>query len=187
MTPAKPACLLHACCAPCATHAWRALGQSHDVTVYFYNPNIHPEDEYRLRAQEIRELAGRWDFTVHEGPYDVSDWFEATRGLEDVPEGGARCVACYRMRLEATARQAVALGIHAITTTLTISPHKRADVIFPIGRDVARSHGLEFIEIDFKKKDGFKESCRLSREEGLYRQDYCGCVYSRREAEARRP
>ena len=183
----KPGCLLHVCCAPCATHSIQALGQSHAVTAFFYNPNIQPAGEYRLRTREMRDLGDWWGLPVHEGAYDVEAWFQATRGLEAAPEGGARCLICYRIRLETTARQAVALGIPAFTTTLTISPHKRADAIFPIGREVAEAHGLRFIEMDFKKKDGFKESCRLSREEGLYRQDYCGCVYSRREAEVRRP
>lgn len=182
----KPACLLHACCAPCTTHSWRALKADYDVTVFFYNPNIHPETEYRHRENEMAALGQRWGFSVVTGVYDADRWFDMTKGLEEAPEGGPRCALCFRMRLEATAKRAVAMGIPHITTTLTISPHKKPAVIFPIGRAVAAQYGLTFLEIDFKKKDGFKESCRLSHEEGLYRQDYCGCIYSQHEAEARR-
>ncbi|MCK5147211.1 epoxyqueuosine reductase QueH [bacterium] len=181
-----PQCLLHTCCAPCVTHSWQVLRNLYKVTIYFYNPNIHPVKEYKLRVNEIKELGEKWGFPVVTGTYDKEQWFAAVKGLETVPEGGSRCLICYRMRFEHTARMALKLKIPSITTTLTISPHKKSQQIFTIGHEVAEQYGLEFIEMDFKKKDGFRESCQLSREEGLYRQDYCGCIYSRMEAEQRR-
>jgi epoxyqueuosine reductase len=173
--------LLHCCCAPCGTHPFRTLRERFDVTACFDNPNIQPVEEYRARLAEIQELAKRWQFTVVEGEPGAAEWLSAVRGHEDEPEGSVRCEICYRIRLERTARKAKTLGMDCFATTLSISPHKKAETINRIGRETGERIGIRFIEADFKKKDGFKISCELSRAEGLYRQDYCGCLYSRRE------
>ena len=172
--------LLHCCCAPCGTHPFRTLRERFDVTAYFDNPNIQPAEEYRVRLMEIRELAKRWGFSVVEGEYDSEDWFSAIRGHENEPEGAARCEICYRIRLERTARMAKIFGMDCFATTLSVSPHKKAEIINRIGKQAGDQIGIQFVEADFKKKDGFKISCELSRAEGLYRQDYCGCTFSRR-------
>jgi predicted adenine nucleotide alpha hydrolase (AANH) superfamily ATPase len=182
----KPGLLLHCCCAPCGTHPIRLLSDDFSVTAFFYNPNLHPEMEYSIRRTEMESLCRRWNIPFETGERDAPAWGEAVRGLETEPEGGLRCDRCIRFRLEATARRAAALGFAAFTTTLSISPHKRADRINRIGLEIAGLSGLEFVEADFKKKDGFKSSCDLSRAEGLYRQDYCGCEFSLLEARARR-
>jgi predicted adenine nucleotide alpha hydrolase (AANH) superfamily ATPase len=172
--------LLHCCCAPCGTHPFRTLRERFDVTAYFDNPNIQPAEEYRSRLSEIHELAKRWGFSVIEGTYDSENWFSAIRGHENEPEGAARCEICYRIRLERTARMAETCGMNCFATTLSVSPHKKTEVINRIGRQAGDQIGIQFVEADFKKKDGFKISCELSRAEGLYRQDYCGCTFSRR-------
>jgi predicted adenine nucleotide alpha hydrolase (AANH) superfamily ATPase len=179
--PAKPKLLLHGCCAPCVTHPVRMLGEKFDVTVFFYNPNIQPAEEYRSRLAEIRRLSEKWRFPLVEGSYECDAWSNAVRGLEGEPEGGRRCTICYRIRLERTARNAKTLGMDCFASTLSISPHKKAGIINRIGMEIGYGAGIRFIEADFKKMDGFKASCELSRMEGLYRQDFCGCVYSRRD------
>lgn len=178
--------LLHACCAPCGTHPFRVLREEFDVTVYFDNPNIFPESEYRTRLAEIRALGDRWNFPVESAEYDAGDWRHAIRGLEDEPEGGKRCEACFRFRLRRTAKAASGFGMDAFATTLTVSPHKNAALINRVGSETGFSLGVSFFPADFKKQDGFRKSCELSRSEGLYRQDYCGCEFSLREAERRR-
>jgi len=182
----KKKILLHACCAPCLTHPFRMLLERFDVTAFFYNPNIHPESEYRLRREEVERLSREWGFEVIIGPYDAEAWFDAVRRRGDDPEGGERCALCYRFRLEKTAEAARKNGADLFTTTLSISPLKKATVINRIGHEAAAGSGVAFYEADFKKKDGFKSSTRISREEKLYRQDYCGCVFSMREREKRR-
>ncbi|MDI6792798.1 MAG: epoxyqueuosine reductase QueH [bacterium] len=192
----RPGLLLHTCCAPCAAHVIVELNREFEVNAYFYNPNIQPQEEYGLRWEAMEKLAFQLkqpflaesevslpqvDFELTAGKYDPERWLEAVNGLEDEPEGGARCEACYRFRLEEVARFAKEKGCDWLATTLTISPHKRAEMINPIGKEVAEQFGLRFYEADFKKKDGFKISCRLSRELDLYRQTYCGCVFSQRD------
>ncbi|MFQ5816192.1 MAG: epoxyqueuosine reductase QueH [Candidatus Hydrothermarchaeaceae archaeon] len=177
----KPGLLLHICCAPCSTHVVEKLMGSYDVTGFFYNPNIHPRDEYVHRLETARGYAGKIGVELLEGEYDVERWMEATRGYENEPEGGARCPICYRLRLEETAKRAKAGGYDYFATTLTISPHKKAAVINPIGMEMAEKYGVNFHGEDFKKKDGFGHSVEMSKEHGLYRQEYCGCVYSREE------
>lgn len=177
----KTRLLLHICCAPDATVVVERLSAEYDLAVYFYDPNIHPEEEYRLRCDEMQKLADRLGIPFFEGEYDADRWFGMVKGLEHEPEGGARCAVCFRMRLERAARFAAEKGYRIFTTVLTVSPHKDADLINRLGREAAASHGVEFIEGNFKKKDGFKRSVELSREYGLYRQDYCGCLYSHRE------
>jgi epoxyqueuosine reductase len=178
--------LLHACCAPCGTHPFTVLRDAFDVAVYFDNPNIFPESEHGARLAEIRTLGGRWGFAVEEAPYDHAAWLDRVAGLEDEPEGGLRCSECFRFRLERTAGRARELGMDAFATTLSVSPHKNAALINRIGAEVAAAGGVAFHADDFKKRDGFRKSCVLSREAGLYRQDYCGCEFSLREAEKRR-
>jgi predicted adenine nucleotide alpha hydrolase (AANH) superfamily ATPase len=157
------------------------LQELFEVTVYFDNPNIHPAGEYQARLSEIRRLAERWDFPLVEGRYDSDAWLKTVKGHEDEPEGSIRCEICYRFRLERTAREAKTLGMDCFAATLSISPHKKTDVINRIGRKVGQEAGVAFFEADFKKKDGFKKSCELSRAEGLYRQNYCGCAFSKNE------
>jgi epoxyqueuosine reductase len=178
--------LLHACCAPCGTHPFTVLREAFEITVLFDNPNIFPESEYRARLEEMRALGVRWDFPVETAEYDAGNWQNAIRGLEDEPEGGKRCEVCFRFRLARAAVRAAALGMDAFTTTLSVSPHKNAALINRIGTEIGQSSGVTFFPADFKKQDGFRKSCNLSREAGLYRQSYCGCEYSLREAERRR-
>ncbi len=180
-----PRLLLHLCCAPCSTHVVQVLKDQFDVTGHFYNPNIHPDEEYHRRASEMVDYAQRIGLPLLVSEYSPARWREAVRGLEDEPEGGSRCLVCYRLRLEETAILALRQGFTHFTTSLSISPHKRADSINTIGLEVASRHGLDFYDADFKKKDGFTNSLRLSREAGLYRQDYCGCEFSKEERERR--
>jgi predicted adenine nucleotide alpha hydrolase (AANH) superfamily ATPase len=180
MSRVKEKLLLHVCCAPCGTHPIRMLSELFDVSAYFYNPNIHPESEYRLRLDEMEKLAMKWDVPFYHDIDDSENWVLAVRGHETAPEGQSRCLICYRMRLERTAKKAFELGCPVFATTLSISPHKKADVLNRIGLEVASSAGVSYHPADFKKKDGFKIAGRLCREEGLYRQNYCGCLFSRR-------
>ena len=181
-----PKLLLHACCAPCTPHVYDLLSGEYDVRAFFYNPNIFPEEEYNRRLEELRRFCGDKDIPLIEGNYDKEKWAEAIRGLEEEPEGGRRCAKCFEMRLAEVAHRAEAEGCSHFTTTLTVSPHKNAEAINRIGRAIGRAAGeragVEFLEKDFKKKDGYKISCDLSRERGFYRQDYCGCEYSMRES-----
>ena len=151
------------------------------MTGYFYNPNIYPESEYTLRLSEAGNLAKKRDIELLCGEYDANEWFTLTKGMEQEPEGGSRCDVCFRMRLEKTAQRTRDDGFDIFTTTLTVSPHKNARLINEIGFKVAKQHGVDFLERDFKKRDGFKKTVRLSKEYGLYRQNYCGCLYSREE------
>jgi predicted adenine nucleotide alpha hydrolase (AANH) superfamily ATPase len=177
--------LLHACCAPDAAVVVERLANDFDVSVVFYNPNIHPQEEYRLRLEEMRLVAECMGAGLVESDYDVDRWFELTRGLEHEPEKGKRCDVCFEMRLRQTAQTAVHKGFDLFGTVLTVSPHKDAGKINEIGRRLGNEIGVEFLEADFKKKDGFKRSIELSRQFDLYRQDYCGCIHSRREREHR--
>ena len=172
--------LLHVCCAPDATVPYLRLKDEYRVVAFFYNPNIHPRKEYERRLREAQKLANLWGFALIVGEYDAERWFAAVQGLEEEPEGGRRCEVCYALRLEESARLARELGCEAFATTLTISPHKRAEKINALGREAASRYGVAYLESDFKKKEGFKESIRLSRELNLYRQNYCGCSYSMR-------
>jgi epoxyqueuosine reductase len=180
MAGGKDSLLLHACCAPCSTHPIRLLSERYDVAVFFFNPNIQPFSEYEARQHEMEQLARRWAVPFLKGPYDEGLWTAQIRGRESDPEGGLRCRICYRFRLERTARKALEEGYTGFGTTLSVSPHKNAAIINRIGKDVGSRICIPFFEADFKKKDGFKISGRISREEGLYRQNYCGCRFSRR-------
>jgi predicted adenine nucleotide alpha hydrolase (AANH) superfamily ATPase len=168
--------LLHVCCGPCATHSVRKLQEAYDVTLFFSNSNISPRDEYERRLAEAVKLAGMLQVPLIEDPYDHAAWLTRIQGLEREPERGRRCEACFEFNLGRTARYAREHGFDGFTTTLTISPHKDSATIFRVGRDQG-----PFVAMDFKKDDGFKRSVELAREYGLYRQDYCGCEFSRRE------
>jgi predicted adenine nucleotide alpha hydrolase (AANH) superfamily ATPase len=178
MSGEKPVLLLHSCCAPCTVYVARKLSETYSVHLFFYNPNIYPNEEYEKRLREVERLAKADGLPLFVGPNDTENWQRITAGLEDSPEGGARCRKCYAMRLERVAEAAFEGGYDAFATTLTVSPHKRADVIHPLGKGLARKWDLSFHAEDFKKKDGFRKSCELSREFGFYRQDYCGCKFS---------
>ncbi len=181
-----PRLLLHACCAPCAAYPLQVLlSAGYEVSLYFYNPNIHPLKEYRLRLEEIKRYARGLDKPVRviEGPYEIKTWFKAIAGLESEPEGGRRCAVCYRLRLAATAALAAELGFDYFGSALSISPHKKASLISQLGHQLAREYKINFFDRDWKKQNGFKFSCEISRRENFYRQDYCGCVFSRLERE----
>jgi predicted adenine nucleotide alpha hydrolase (AANH) superfamily ATPase len=177
----RPRMLLHTCCTPCSTYVLELLREAFDLTLYFYDPNIHPKEEYELRREEVKGYAGRFTIPFIEGPYDVNRWFDVTKGHEGDREGGERCFICYEMRLREAARFAGEKGFEYFGTVLSISPHKNAEKINEIGLSLAAEYNVKYLEADFKKRDGFKRSILLSREQGLYRQDYCGCVYSKRE------
>ena len=170
--------VLHICCGVCAAGTVQTLiDEGHRVTGFFYNPNIHPEDEYRRRLETTYTVAQNLDFPLHTGTYDTEEWFELTEQLKNEPEGGERCTVCFRIRLEKTFEFMQKCGADAFTTTLTISPHKSADMVNRIGKIVG---GDMFLARDFKKKDGFKQAMQIARQWELYRQDYCGCIYSMR-------
>jgi len=171
--------LLHICCAACATVCVERLRKNgYDIIGYFYNPNIQPPAEYNKRCKEVAKLSEVMEFELHTGEYELSRWFEKIKGLEDEPERGKRCEICYELRLEETAVLAKKLGIKQFTTTLSVSPHKCFKRIKLIGEKIAQRHKLLFLPCDFKKKDGFKRSVELSKEYNLYRQSYCGCIFS---------
>ena len=178
--------LLHVCCAPCSPYIVEKLREEYDnVTLYFFNPNIHPETEYVRRLDELRQWAGKESLPLITDEYAAEKWFDVTRGMEDEPERGARCGVCIDMRLERTADKAARLGFDAYGTVLTVSPHKNAATINFVGAMRGEEKKVRFIEADWKKKDGFKITTQMGREMGLYRQDYCGCVYSLRDKRKR--
>lgn len=177
---------LHSCCAPCSSYVLEYLRSLFQITVFYYNPNITEEPEYRHRVEEQKRLIGEFNkmqegypIQVVEGDYHRTLFFERVKGLEKCPEGGERCFVCYEMRLRETAFRAKEYGADYFTTTLTISPLKNAAKINEIGERLAEEAGVEFLPSDFKKKDGYKRSVELSKEYHLYRQDYCGCIYSK--------
>jgi predicted adenine nucleotide alpha hydrolase (AANH) superfamily ATPase len=174
----KPGFLLHACCATCALHPYFLLSENFAVTLFFYNPNIHPEHEYKRRLKDVKIISKIYKIPLIIERYEVKKWFKLTKNLEKEPEGGKRCDVCFKMRLEKTATAAKKLNIGLFGTTLTISPHKNHIAINSIGKTIADSQNLIFYESNFKKKDGFKKTVRLSKSLSLYQQNYCGCIYS---------
>ncbi len=180
-----PSLLLHACCAPCSSYVLEYLSRYFKISILYYNPNIFPETEYEKRKSELSRLISQMPLknpvTLLPCEYDNSVFAEITRGLEDVPEGGERCMRCFRLRLEKAAETARKLGLDYFTTTLSISPLKNAEVLNSIGEEAGRKAGVRHLPADFKKKDGYKRSLILSQEYSLYRQNYCGCVYSKAE------
>ena len=199
----KPRLLLHACCCPCSSHCLEILHKYFDITVYFYNPNIDELEEYKKRINELERFVTEAPFAIgvqiEEGEYEPEVFYEMAKGREHLPERGERCYDCYKLRLEKSARYALEHGYDFFTTTLSISPYKNAEWINEIGADLEDEMRAEinesdpdnkcidessvpiYLYSDFKKKNGYKRSIELSKEYNLYRQDYCGCAFSRRD------
>ncbi len=183
----KPSLLLHACCAPCSSYVLEYLNEYFKITVFFYNPNITENTEYTKRSDEllrlINELPHTSEIKFIDGGYEPEKFTAIAKGMEKEPEGGRRCFECYRLRLEQSARTAKENGFDYFTTTLSISPHKNAQVLNEIGKELSDFYGIAYLFSDFKKRNGYKRSCELSETYSLYRQDYCGCIYSKKERE----
>ncbi len=176
--------LLHCCCAPCSSATLEMLKEHFEITVYFYNPNIQPKQEFEKRYEEqMRLIAEHFngDIPVILAPYEGEKFLEIAKGRELLPEKGERCFLCYKQRMEKSAAYAKEHGFDCFTTSLSISPHKNADWINEIGLELQKEYGVKFIYSDFKKRNGYKRSIELSRQYNLYRQDYCGCIYSKRK------
>lgn len=186
----KPRLLLHACCAPCSSYVLEYLSSYFAITLYYYNPNISPKVEYEKRVREVqrllRELPEAGGVRFSEGPYDPERFAAIARGLEDLPEGGERCFRCYRLRLSQAAEAAKAGGFDYFCTTLSISPYKNAQKLNTIGEELAAAYGVAWLPSDFKKRGGYQRSIALSHTYGLYRQNYCGCIYSATQARRKR-
>ena len=180
-----PSLLLHSCCAPCSSYVLEYLSRYFMITVFYYNPNIYPEEEfYKRRAEQerfIAELPAINPIGFMGAEHMSDEFYKAVKGLEHIREGGERCFACYRLRLEASAAAARDMGADYFTTTLSISPMKNAGKLNEIGGELAEKYGVKYLFSDFKKKNGYKRSTELSREYGIYRQNYCGCVFSMKE------
>jgi len=171
--------LLHVCCGPCATHSIEDLrNESYDVTLFFSNSNIQPEEEYNKRLDSLKTYVNRIKITLIIDNYNPDEWFELVKGYETSPEGGARCQICIRTRLEKTAKYAKFHRFEGFTTTLTISPHKDFQLINELGVKLAKEYNVQFLPKNFKKMDGFQKSITMSIEYQLYRQNYCGCRFS---------
>lgn len=182
-----PKLLLHSCCAPCSSYVLEYLSNYFYITVLYYNPNIYPEDEYYHRAAEqkrfIREFPTKYHVTFVEGNFEPERFYETVKGYENIREGGERCFRCYELRLREAAEYAKKLKCDYFTTTLSISPMKNAAKLNEIGGRLSEEYGIPYLYSDFKKRDGYKRSTVISAEYGMYRQDYCGCVFSKRERE----
>lgn len=185
----RPRLLLHCCCAPCSSYVLERLNSIFEIAVFFYNPNIYPQAEFEKRVEEQRRLVAEMPhegrIEVIRGDYDPDAFLRMCRGHEEDPEGGERCTRCFRLRLSETAKLAALRGDDYFTTTLSISPLKDAQRLNAIGSECARNFGVPYLFSDFKKKNGYKRSCELSAQYGLYRQDYCGCIFSQRNRQDR--
>ena len=186
----KPSLLLHVCCAPCSSYVMEYLSEYFQITLYYYNPNISPQKEYDFRFSELSRLVDEFPaakgIDIILGEYDPESFIDIAKGLEHLPEGDERCKKCYKLRLEKTALTAKNGNFDYFTTTLSISPYKNAHWLNSIGDELAKNYNIPYLFSDFKKKNGYKRSIQLSKEYGLYRQDFCGCAYSKAEAELRR-
>ncbi len=184
-----PTLLLHSCCAPCSSYCLEYLAQYFRITLLYYNPNISPKEEFDKRTAELRrlvaELPMKFPAQVVVPEYRPEEFYSAVKGLENIPEGGKRCFACYRLRLERSAQYAAEHGFDYFCSTLSISPMKNAEKLNSIGAELSGIYSVKLLPSDFKKKGGYLRSIELSKEYGLYRQNYCGCVFSKREAEQR--
>lgn len=180
-----PSLLLHSCCAPCSSYVLEYLSQHFLITVFYYNPNIYPDEEYKKRVIEQQEFIRKFPFVnpvkFIEGDFDKEKFYELTKGLEQVKEGGERCFLCYELRLKKTAELAKECGFDFFTTTLSISPLKNAEKLNEIGERLGETYGIPYLVSDFKKKNGYKRSVEISKEYGMYRQYYCGCVFSKKQ------
>ena len=178
-----PKLLLHVCCAPCSSYCLEYLSEYFEITVFYFNPNISIKEEYEHRLNEEKRYISLKEFKhpvkITESRYDPQEFFAAVKGLEREPEGGLRCRECFKLRLEESAKKAKELGFDYFTTTLTISPLKNAELLNEIGAQMGVKYGVSWLYSDFKKKEGYKRSIELSREYDLYRQNYCGCVFSK--------
>lgn len=185
-----PKLLLHSCCAPCSSYVLEYLSQYFSITVFYYNPNIYPHEEYEKRVEEqkrfIREFPAKYPVDFIRGDFEKERFYEAVRGFESVKEGGERCFRCFYLRLKKTAEAAKEANADYFATTLSISPLKNADKLNEIGEEISQEVGVDYLCSDFKKKNGYKRSVELSDKYGMYRQDYCGCIYSRQEREAQK-
>ena len=179
-----PKVLLHSCCAPCSTSCIDLLTKYMDITIYYYNPNIEPQEEYNKRKEEeirlIKEFNNINKLDIIDCDYDNDLFHEMSKGLEDVKEGGARCFKCYKLRMLATAKKAKELGYDYFATTLTLSPLKNSQIINKIGYEIEDEVGIKYLCSDFKKNDGYKKSIEFSKQYNLYRQNYCGCIFSKK-------
>ncbi len=182
-----PSLLLHSCCAPCSSYTIEYLSDYFKISVLYYNPNISPHEEYEKRKAEqirlIESMPVKNDVNFADCDYDCNEFFKIAKGYEDCREGGERCFRCYEQRLRRTAQEAQKGGYDYFCTTLSISPLKNAQKINEIGERLSEEYGVLWLPSDFKKREGYKRSIELSKEYNLYRQNFCGCVYSRREAE----
>ena len=179
-----PTLLLHSCCAPCSSYVLEYLTNYFDITILFYNPNISSCEEYDKRLQElkrlVKEMPHKNRIDIVEGKYEPEVFYDIAKGLEDVREGGERCFKCYLLRLEEAAKYAKSKKFDYFTTTLSISPHKNAQKLNEIGEELENKYDIKYLYADFKKKNGYKRSIELSKEYHLYRQDFCGCIYSQK-------
>ena len=182
-----PKLLLHACCAPCSSYVLEYLSNYFEITIYYYNPNIHPENEYIRRINELKkfltEFKPKNKVNLVEENYNTLEYFNQIKGLENLGERSKRCYKCYKLRMEKAAKYAKENNFDYFTTTLSISPYKKANWINEIGSMLEEKYNIKYLYADFKKKDGYKRSLILSKEYNLYRQDYCGCIYSKQERE----
>lgn len=186
--PTKPELLLHSCCGPCSTAVIERLMPDYKITVFYFNPCITDREEYEKRKANQKDFIDKFNRETPcvgkvkfiEGDYEPEKYLELVNGFETEPEGGARCKLCFRQRLEETAKKAKSLEFDLFTTTLSVSPHKDYLLISEIGKELEKEYGVEFLDADFKKKAGFQRSIQLSKKHGLYRQDYCGCEFSKR-------
>lgn len=178
----KPRLLLHVCCAPCSSSVLEQLYPHFDVTIYYFNPNIDTSEEHEKRTQEAERFIGEtgWASQVIATPYEPNLFYEQVKGLEKEREGGARCERCFRLRLAQAARYAKENSYDFFTTTLSVSPYKNAPLLNALGEEYAKAEGIRYLTSDFKKKNGYLRSVELSKEHEMYRQDYCGCVFSKK-------
>ena len=182
----RPKLLLHACCGPCSSYVLEYLCNYFDITIYYYNPNIYPKEEYTRRKEELKTFVNKFNnkIKVIEEFYNTDEYYKSIKGLEKLGEKSERCYKCYEFRLDKTALFAKENNYDYFTTTLSISPYKNAEWLNEIGKNMEEKYNIKYLFADFKKKNGYKRSLELSKEYKLYRQDYCGCVYSKQEREA---
>lgn len=182
-----PKLLLHACCAPCSSYVLEYLSKYFEITIYYYNPNIYPETEYQRRINELKKFISNYKsinkINLIEENYNTDEYYKAVKGYEKLGERSERCYKCYEFRMKHACMYAKENNFDYFTTTLSISPYKNSTWINEIGEKLEKEYGIKYLYADFKKKNGYKRSLELSKEYNLYRQDYCGCVYSKQERE----